>query len=153
MINIDENIMRAELHFNAHGVRLTEKRKMLFTALLQSNKALSAYELVDFCKAQYNKNITTMSVYRILAFLETEKFAHKIHIANKFVACSHTYCGDEGSFPQFLICVKCGKVKEISVHPSVISGFETSVNEAGFQLTHTQLEINCLCDDCLEQAA
>ena len=45
MNNVDRIIGHAEQHCKAHGARLTAKRKQVLTGLIQSDKALSAYEL------------------------------------------------------------------------------------------------------------
>lgn len=151
MKRIGSIIQHAEQHCKAHGTRLTVKRKQVLAGLIQSDKALSAYELIDFCKELYGESIPAMSVYRILEFLEKELLVHKLNLANKYVACAHISCDHAHGVPQFLICGKCSKVKEISIKPSTISDLQITVREAGFKLISPQLEMNCLCDDCFEQ--
>ena len=72
--------------------------------LLESDKALSAYELTEFCRDRLGFDLLPMSVYRILEFLEGEHLAHRLNLANKYVACSHITCEHEHDVPQFLIC-------------------------------------------------
>jgi len=153
MKNITSIIQHAEQHCADHGTRLTEKRKHVLAGLIQSDKALSAYELIAVCKEMYSEDVPAMSVYRILDFLETEKLVHKLNLANKYVACAHISCDHAHGVPQFLICRKCSKVKEISIEPATIAELQASVQEAGFKLISPQLEMNCLCEDCLAQAA
>ena len=153
MNHIDSIIQHAEQQCKAHGTRLTTKRKHVLTGLIQSNKALSAYELIDFCKTHYGETIPAMSVYRILDFLKDEHLVHKLNLANKYVACAHINCDHEHGVPQFLICSKCSKVKEIRVKSSVIADLKVSAEESGFTLINSQLEMNCLCDECSAQAA
>lgn len=153
MKHIDGIIQHAEQHCKAHGTRLTVKRKQVLAGLIQSGKALSAYELIDFCKEQYAESIPAMSVYRILEFLEKELLVHKLNLANKYVACAHISCDHAHGVPQFLICGKCSKVKEINIKPSTVADLQLTVREAGFKLISPQLEMNCLCDDCFEQTA
>jgi Fur family transcriptional regulator, zinc uptake regulator len=153
MKHIEGIIRHAEQHCKARGARLTVKRKQVLAGLIQSDKALSAYELIDFCKEQYGESIPAMSVYRILEFLENELLVHKLNLANKYVACAHISCDHAHDVPQFLICGKCSKVKEISVKPSTIADLQITVQEAGFKLISPQLEMNCLCNDCLAQVA
>lgn len=153
MNHVDSIIQHAEQHCKAHGTRLTVKRKQVLSGLIQSNKALSAYELIDFCKEHYRENMPAMSVYRILEFLEEEHLVHKLKLANKYVACAHISCDHAHGVPQFLICGECSTVKEISVKPSTIAELQTSVEDAGFTLVSPQLEMNCLCENCITQAA
>jgi len=94
-----------------------------------------------------------MSIYRILEFLEDEHLVHKLSLANKYVACAHISCSHAHAVPQFLICRQCSKVKEIGIKPAMIDELRASVNEAGFKLISPQLEMNCLCEGCIPQAA
>ncbi len=153
MKKIDRVLQHAERHCKAHGGRLTAKRKQVLAGLIQSNKALSAYELIDFCKELYGESLPAMSVYRILDFLEDEGLVHKLNLANKYVACAHITCDHAHGVPQFLICGKCSNVKEISISQSTITELQDTVKKAGYQLVSPQLEMNCLCDNCAEQAA
>ena len=145
---VDSIIGHAEQHCKAHGSRLTVKRKQILSGLIRSEKALSAYELVDLYKQELGEAIPAMSMYRILQFLEDEHLVHKLNLANKYVACAHISCDHAHSVPQFLICGECSKVEEISISKHTITALQKNVEQAGFQLTSPQLEMNCLCNDC-----
>jgi len=149
MSRVDTIIDHAEKHCKAHGTRLTDKRKQVLSGLLQSDKALSAYELVDYCRNEFGENMPAMSVYRILEFLQQENLVHKLKLANKFVACSHIACSHAHEVPQFLICGKCQRVEEIGIHLTTIKALEENVEAAGFHLVSPQLEMNCICDQCM----
>ena len=153
MNRTDSIIQHAEQHCKAHGSRLTEKRKHVLAGLIQSGMALSAYELIDEVKKKYNQNFAAMSVYRILAFLESEKLVHKLKLANKYVACEHISCEHAHGVPQFLICGECNSVKEINIKPATIAELQTAIDQAGFKLVSPQFEMNCICADCLAHAA
>ena len=153
MNNIDTIIEHAEQNCKSHGSRLTTKRKQVLSLLAQTNKALSAYDLIDLFVKENGEKIPAMSVYRILDFLEAEHLVHKLKLANKYIACSHITCKHEHGVPQFLICSVCNAVKEITVNKSTINELNESVEKAGFQLVSPQLEINCICNDCLATAA
>ena len=120
----------------------------MLNGLLISERALSAYELVDACNRQNEKKISAMSIYRILQFLEDQHLVHKLNLANKFVACSHITCDHGHDNSQFLICRACSKVKEINVSSSVMSDLQLSIEKVDFTLASPQLEINCLCGAC-----
>ena len=47
----------AERHCAEKGVRFTPKRKQVLEALLDSDRALSAYELADYCRAELGPSI------------------------------------------------------------------------------------------------
>ena len=153
MNRVQKIIDHAERHCKAHGSRLTSKRKQVLSCLLQSEKAMSAYELVDFCKVEFGETIPAMSVYRILNFLQDEHLVHKLNLANKYVACAHITRDHAHAVTQFLICGQCQKVKEISIDKSTIAELQKSVEQAGFQLISPQLEMNCICEACIVNAA
>lgn len=153
MNKVDAVINHAEQHCKTHGARLTDKRKQVLSGLIQSDKALSAYELIDFCKETFGATIPAMSAYRILDFLENEHLVHKLKLANKYVACAHITCDHAHGVPQFLICGDCDKVKEISINKTTITELEQNVEQAGFHLVSPQLEMNCICNDCAAKAA
>lgn len=148
MREIESVIAHAEKRCKVRGKQLTAKRKLVLRALVHSNKELSAYELIDYCKVHFSQNIQAMSVYRILEFLEAEMFAHKLNTSNKYIVCSHILCECEHGTPQFLICSQCGKISELTVEPSVITGLQSHATLEGFTVTTPQLEIKGVCDDC-----
>ena len=135
------------------GGRLTEKRKHILKLMLLSDTPLSAYEVGD----AYNKSsatpMPTMSVYRILEFLESEQLVHKLSSTNKYVACSHIACDHSHEIPQFLICGRCQRVKEIAVAKRIIDELDQQVTQAGYKLLNSQLELDCLCELCIDSAA
>lgn len=90
----------------------------------------------------------TMSVYRILEFLESQQLVHKLKLANRFVACIHIACDHQHAAPQFLICINCYKVAEVSIKESTINALRNSVDSAGYTLVSPQIELSCLCEDC-----
>lgn len=153
MASISKVLNHAEKTCSAHGARLTEKRKMVLTGLLKSKTPLSAYELVDFCRDEFDETLPAMSVYRILEFLEKENLVHKLHLANKYIACSHISCDHAHEVPQFLICGGCGVVKEIGIKKALVDSLKQNVEQAGFHLSSPQLELHCLCQSCADKAA
>lgn len=153
MRTIEETIHHAERKCRDRGTRLTPKRKLVLSCLLRSNKAMSAYELVDFSKDELGEAISAMSMYRILDFLQEEQFVHKLNLAKKFIACTHIDCGHSHDAPQFLICAECQRVEEINLGNKMALELKHNAEKVGFQLASTQLEVNCLCGDCSNEAA
>lgn len=150
--NVNSIIEHVEQHCKSHGALLTTKRKIVLSSLIRSEKALSAYDVIDLCEQQFDQKLPAMSVYRILEFLENEKLVHKLKLANKYVACSHITCEHEHGIPQFLICGTCDQVKEISINKSTMSELKSDIEQAGFQLVSPQLEMNCICNNCILKA-
>ena len=152
-IDVSAVLVEAEQRCKKRGERLTDKRKQILSGLLNSGTALSAYELVDYCRTEYGQAIPAMSVYRILDFLQSQDLVHKLNLANKYVACAHITCDHAHGVPQFLICGQCQRVSEITVSKSTIKALERSIDDAGFHLVSQQLEMDCLCEDCLRSNA
>ncbi len=153
MKKVADIINRAEQNCKIRGSRLTHKRKQVLSSLIQAEKALSAYELLDIYKAEFGQTIPAMSMYRILDFLQGEHLVHKLNLANKYIACAHISCDHSHAVPQFLICSKCQKVEEISIGRSTITKLQKNVENAGFRLVTPQLEMNCICENCVVNAA
>lgn len=153
MSKITRILDHAETSCRSSGARLTDKRKRVLTGLLKSQKAMSAYDLVDYLRTEFDEPIPPMSVYRILDFLESENLAHKLRLNNKYVACSHISCDHAHEVPQFLICDECGDVREIGIKKNLVEALRRSVHEAGYVLKSSQLELPCLCQGCANRAA
>ena len=122
-----------------------QKRKQVLNCLLESDKALSAYELADYCREKFSSQLPAMSVYRILDFLEKAGLVHRLESAQKYVACSHIAENQEHELSQFLICQSCYHVEEISIGKSFMSTLKQSAENVGFKLTKQELELNSLC--------
>ncbi len=148
MSKLQRILSHAEQQCQINGSRLTDKRKKVLSGLLQSDRALSAYELVDYCNETYDENFAAMSVYRILEFLEQEQLVHKLNLANRYVACGHITCDHQHEVPQFLICTDCQSVKEFSISRSTLGSIKRQVEQANFHLVSEQIELNCLCKSC-----
>lgn len=116
--------------------------------LVAANRALSAYELSDYCRIELRTDLLPMSVYRILGFLEENGLAHRLNTSNKYVACSHIVCDHVHKSPQFLICKSCSKVEEVSIPELAIEMLAKATKKAGFLLADNKLEIECFCNDC-----
>ena len=148
--SVKQALQYAEKTCSARGARFTKKRKQVLTGLLESKKALSAYELTDYVRDKFNSQLPAMSVYRILDFLEEVDLVHRLDSAQKYVACSHIACKHEHELSQFLICRSCYLVEEISLGQGLISALKRSAEKAGFKLTNQELEFDSLCGNCSE---
>ena len=138
----------AERHCSERGAKFTAKRKRVLEALLNSDKALSAYELADYCRVEQGLEMLPMSIYRILDFLASEGLVHRLKTTNKFIACSHISCNHDHQAWQFLICQSCDKVEEVDLEKSIVSKITDAIHEVGFRMAGSQLELEGVCADC-----
>jgi Fur family zinc uptake transcriptional regulator len=150
MMVLQEAEQQANAASKKAGVKLTPKRRNVLTLLLASDIPLSAYELADHFKASFELSIPPMSVYRMLDFLTDNNLAHKLSSENKWVSCAHSTCSHTHEVPQFLICENCHQVKEVGIKKEVFETLKSSVEQAGFVLNQSQLELKCLCAICAE---
>ena len=142
------SIENVEMFCMKQNIKLTTRRKEVLVSLLESGKALSAYDLIKILKAQSGATVPAMSVYRILEFLEDNSLVHKLKLTNKYIACSFINCEHEHGSPQFLICNDCNSVKEVSVDQETMTALQSMVKGAGFSLRSSQIEIDCVCSKC-----
>ncbi|MFM2642389.1 transcriptional repressor [Vibrio chagasii] len=148
MKDIEAIIKHVKQGCRDNGKQFTAKRLLILRALAHADKALSAYELLDYCKEHFDQHVQAMSVYRVLDFLEQHHLAHKIKVSNKYILCDHILCEHEHGIPQFLICSKCDKISEQTINPSIIRDLKSHAKQQGFTVTSPQLEISCVCDEC-----
>ncbi len=147
MSDLNHILEKAEQVCKKQDARLTDKRKQVLAILLEHEKAISAYDLIAVYEERYQKTLAPMSAYRILDFLESVNLAHKVNIANKYVACAHIGC-EHDDLPHFLFCEKCQRVDELPRQLSQITELTKNLEQTGYQLAKPQIELNCICHQC-----
>ncbi len=141
-------LQKAEEYCLLKGGRLTLKRKQLLSILLSEEKAISAYELIDLFKGKFNIDLPAMSVYRILDYLISSNLVHKIHVANKFVACTHIGCQENHNLSHLLFCQECQRVQELPISSSIYMSFTDDIKKSGNKLCTQHIELTCICSLC-----
>ena len=143
-----EAIAVAEATCAARGAQLTPVRRQALEILLESHRALGAYDvLARLDQAGFGSKPPVS--YRALGFLVDQGFAHRIEKLNAFVACAHP---GEVHDPAFLICRKCDGVAEAQTK-SVRGQLVSSAEIAGFQIERAVLEAVGVCPNCAERPA
>ena len=138
-------LRHAESISRREGLRLTEQRRKVLAALLQSHVPASAYDVIDRL-AEHGRRPAPVSVYRALEFLVGNRFAHRIESRNAYVACDRgPECSPEATL--FLICDNCGAAGEASsAELHALIGRVTA--RVGFAPSAPVLEIRGLCANC-----
>ena len=124
-------------------IRLTPVRRRALEILLESHTALGAYDILKRLKAEGFGSQPPVA-YRVLDFLTSHGFAHRIERLNAFVACPHPR---KGCDPAFMICRICRTVAETSAKPA-LSVLGRSARGLGFRIERTVVEAMGLCPDC-----
>jgi len=148
MSGVSKLVEVAEKECRTHGVPITNKRVNIFSALLSLQKAVSAYELADSYEKLFAEPVPVITVYRVLEFLQGKNLVHRLETANKFVACTQFDCTHTHPASQFLICNQCLKVKELGMSAAKFEELKQTIEQAGFYLDTSQLEMNCICSVC-----
>ena len=128
-------------------LRLTPARSFVLDTLLETHRALTAYELLDRMTAA-GLGSQPPVVYRALDFLVANGFVHRIERLGAFVACTHG--GSEHS-AGFLVCRVCRTVAETEI-PRPAGGLAGEAAAAGFAIERTVVEAEGLCARCQAEA-
>ncbi len=127
----------------ARGLRLTAVRRRVLEILLESHRAMGAYDILARL-AEEGRPAQPPVVYRALEFLQTLGVVHRLHRLNAFIACAHAH---DGAPPAFLICRACRRVGE-TAPPELQGALEGAATGAGFVLERATVEAVGLCPAC-----
>ena len=146
-IAVGNSIKEAEKYCKENDLKFTPVRRKVLEILLQKNKALGAYEILDLLREAGFKYQPPVA-YRALDFLVKNGFAHKIEQLNSFVGCVHP--GKDHS-PAFMICTNCNFVSE---EEAINSDFSISKigSRSGFKVEKAIIEARGLCNSCASMA-
>lgn len=142
-----EALAAAEAVSAARGARLTPVRRRVLEILLESHRAMGAYDVLDRLAAEgFGKQPPV--AYRALDFLVEQGLAHRIARLNAFTACTHP---GEAHAAAFLICRACHAVAETEAAP-VRAALDAAASALGFQVERATVEALGLCPACAEAA-
>lgn len=130
----------------ARRLRLTPARECVLEALLESHRAMTAYELLERLDAAGLGKAPPVA-YRALDFLVANGFVHRIERLGAFAACAHA--GEEHG-AGFLVCRVCRRVAETAL--SAPRGLAAEAAAAGFAIERVVVEAEGLCARCREAA-
>jgi len=136
-------LARAEALAVASGARMTPVRRRVLEILLESHKAMGAYDVLQRLAADGFGNQPPVA-YRALEFLVEQGFAHRIRRLNAFAACMHP---GEVHAPAFLICKSCDMVAEAPA-AAVRAALDAAAAEVGFVVERSNIEALGLCPAC-----
>ena len=139
-------LRRAEEQTRAVGVRLTPVRRRALEILLESHRAMGAYEVLERLAADgYGKQPPV--AYRALDFLVEQGFAHRVQRLNAYAACLSP---ERNHMPVFLICRGCDQVAEADA-PALRGALRDLAAQAEFATERATVELLGLCARCREE--
>lgn len=137
-----------QAHCREHGLRLTDARRRTLELLLEEQRPLSAYALLERLAADgFPPHPPT--VYRALDFLKANGFVHKLNAGGAFVACARP---GQAHSPQFLICTECQEAREIC-DPALEQALIDAAQSERYTAIGRALEIVGVCGSCARRAA
>lgn len=136
-------LAQAEARLAEAGQRLTPVRRRALEILLESPRALGAYEVLERLVADGFANQPPVA-YRALEFLEDQGLAHRIRRLNAFTACMHV---GQAHSPAFLICRSCHAVAEAPAAPA-LQALTEAASALDFTLERATIEALGLCPAC-----
>lgn len=134
----------AEKRCAAAGARLTPARLAAYAELIEGQRALTAYELIDRLEQRQERKIAPLTVYRHLDFLTGVGLVHRIESTQSYLPCDHPQHPHES---QYLLCSECGHVDEVHSDPleEILEGI---ARKRGFRPSRAVVEVSGLCEDC-----
>jgi Fur family zinc uptake transcriptional regulator len=140
---IEQQLDAASHACTRQNAQLTELRRAVLGLVLQAERPLTAYQLLDRLK-ETRRGAVPPTVYRALDFLIDNKLIHKIERLNAFVPCE---AGHHDHSVQFLICGGCGQVTELEDR-TVSRALDRAARAEGFRPASTVVEIEGTCAAC-----
>lgn len=140
-MNTSENAILGKLKANGH--KMTHARRAIVNLLLQQNAPVSALEV----HAQLQKrkiDVSNVTVYRELAFLEAEGFLQ----GAMFNDGVKRYCQAEEGHHHHLICTKCETIQDMEMENDLDSIEKKIRKEKSFKVQSHVLEFYGLCSRC-----
>lgn len=129
----------------AHGQRRAAHAiaASVLALMREHHRPLAAYELVKLL-AKDSERVAPQQVYRALSHLQERRLVRRIESLNSFCL------GEEGG-DAIVYCSSCGEYRTVQVG-DYIDRFVELIEETGFDLRRTIVELRGKCGDCTEAA-
>jgi Fur family transcriptional regulator, zinc uptake regulator len=145
---VDHRLEQAAELCRARGQSLTPLRRRVFEIVLEADRPLGAYDVLDILSKDRGR-VAPPTVYRSLDFLLEQGLVHKVLSVNGFVACSQAA---RPHAAELFICRKCGNAVEVARRISD-RRLDEAAAELDFAIESVVLEVRGLCHDCRGEAA
>lgn len=126
-----------------------EQDQLIFSALRESARPVSAYEIID--QLRDKASLAPQTVYRALDRLIASGSAHRLESLNAFVACGQSDHQHEGT-AVFAICDDCGTVSEFA-EPRAVEALAAWAKRSKYSVRSMTLELRGRCATCTERMA
>nr|WP_321523931.1 Fur family transcriptional regulator [uncultured Cohaesibacter sp.] len=124
------------------GLHFTNNRQQVQEILLQTERPMTAYEILKALQIRRRRRISPPTIYRALHFLTSHGFASRLEVSNAYTPIRHT---EQPTL--FLICKTCGALREAR-SMTLEQLFEREAATMGFRITKRAIELQGTCSDC-----
>lgn len=134
---------KAYKHCITHGYRFTDPRERVLKILLDEQKPLGAYDILQRLSKEIERP-NPPTVYRAIQFWHQEGFIHCIDSLKSYVICSGAHHIGQA---HFLICNQCDFVQELA---SIVdfTPVTESAKAINFSIINCTVEVKGLCARC-----
>lgn len=136
-------LRRAERLCADRAVKLTPLRRQVLQLVWRSHRPAGAYELLSALR-RLHPGAEPPTVYRALAFLREHGMVHRLASLKAFIGCPAPH---QGRMAHFLICSRCGEVREMQ-DPEIAKAVTSRAANVEFQLADQVVELHGLCAQC-----
>ncbi len=141
--SVERGLLLARARCEQRGERLTPLRIALLRLLLQQERFVTAYELVDRMR-EAHRIVPPMTVYRVLDFLIAQGLVHRLDTVNGYFPVRDV----SGSGRYIVaICTRCAKIREIDT--TILAGpLDEELGREGLTREAGIIEVRVICDSC-----
>lgn len=139
---LGEALQEADDLCSRRGGALTPLRRTVLTFLLESDRPIKAYDMLN--RLQDKRSAKPPTIYRTLDFLIEMGLAHRIESLNAFAPCRHW---DHGHAAVFLLCDTCGSVGELHAGETHTK-LTQDVSSVNFKMRSAVVEVRGTCRAC-----
>jgi Fur family transcriptional regulator, ferric uptake regulator len=133
------------LALSKSGLRLTTPRKAIIRIVLQSDKALNAYEVHTLARREH-PHTGLVTVYRTLEALEKSGLTERVHLAGHCRSVTSTQPGHT----HILVCKTCGKTVRFEGEDLRVL-MNKVCSQTGYEIQEHLLQLFGLCSECIKQ--
>lgn len=137
-------LSQAAIRADKMGHRWTDSRAGIYALLLQAEKPLTAYQLIEELSVESSRAIKPATVYRALEALVALDLVVKVESLNAFRACCHP---DISHKHVFMLCRDCGSAEELHDHDISLQ-LDHLARKRGFTTSKPVLELHGVCAAC-----
>ena len=143
-MSIEQKIAKIKSQCLSQGKKFTEPREVVLRFLLTIQKPSTAYDVVAGIQ-EAMPGAKPATVYRALDFLMSMHVIHRVEAIKSYILCSQA---KPHAYVQFVVCDKCGDVREIELAHEILGEIAQVTRRVGFADVSPTIEVHGTCLTC-----